>query len=271
MTQRTTIGGTSLIAGLVLAGGLVLDFGVAHAAPRASTVKSAAVDTSGRVVLVQPEGPTPEVVGRGAAAPCPGTAAIPAEAAKALVGRVAAEEGFYPDFVLSVARIESRFNVAALSDKGAFGLMQLMPATAQRFQVDLCDPEGNVRGGIRYLRSLHARFRNPFFILAAYNAGEEAVLKHRGVPPYPETVRFVADVMNDFYTWPNPAGTRKASSPPTAAAAPAQAEAPVIIEIAQRSAPAAGPKPSADPSGTEPGPVAPAGPHWDAGFVMHVD
>ena len=54
------------------------------------------------------------------------------------------------------------------------------------------DPEANVRGGVRFLRFLHDRYKNPFFILAAYNAGEEAVQKSRGVPPYPETVRFVA-------------------------------------------------------------------------------
>ena len=90
--------------------------------------------------------------------------------------------------------------------------MQLRPETARRFNVDLCDPEANVRGGVRFLRSLHERYRNPFFILAAYNAGEEAVEKSRGVPPYPETVRFVADVMNDFYAWPDPCAERQDSA-----------------------------------------------------------
>ena len=114
--------------------------------------------------------------------------------------------------------------------------MQLMPATAARFAVDICDPADNVRGGIRYLRILHDRYHNPFYMLAAYNAGEDAVAEYRGVPPFPETVRYVADVINDFYTLPPPglasgasatgasgkhlSARRPASAPSTAAAQP---------------------------------------------------
>ncbi|MGF7056263.1 soluble lytic murein transglycosylase-like protein [Bosea sp. OAE752] len=151
--------------------------------------------------------------------------------ARALVTRVAMEEDFYPDFVLAVAKIESRFNSVAISEKGAFGLMQLMPETAKRFQVDLCDPVGNVRGGIRFLRALHEKYRNPFYILAAYNAGEDAVEKNRGVPAYPETVRYVAEVINDFYTLPAPGRTVAGRSPSKA----------------------------------------PPGAGWNDGFVMHID
>jgi hypothetical protein len=136
--------------------------------------------------------------------PCAGRSALTAEAAETLVRRVAEAEDFYPDFVLAVARRESRFDPNALSETGAYGLMQLRPATAERFGVDRCDPEDNVRGGIRYLRVLWERLRNPFYILAAYNAGEAAVAEHRGVPPFPETVGFIAAVISDFYGYPPP-------------------------------------------------------------------
>lgn len=121
--------------------------------------------------------------------------------ARALVEKIATEENFYPDFVVAVARAESRFQIDAVSPKGAIGLMQLEPETAKRFGVDICDPADNIRGGVRFLRELHTKYRNPLFILAAYNAGEKRLAEHGGVPPYPETMKFVADVINDFYGW----------------------------------------------------------------------
>jgi len=226
---------------------------------------TAVVDESGRVVPVRPEAATPQMIRRPAASPCAEAAALPEGAAKDLVARIAAEERFYPDFVLSVAKIESRYVSTALSEKGAYGLMQLKPDTAKRFNVDLCKPEDNVRGGIRYLRGLHARYRNPFFILSAYNAGEDAVRRSRGVPPFPETVRFVADVMNDFYTWPDPA------EGPEGPAVVAAATTPGIVEVVPGSA-----MPAAEGEATSPAPTprtnAPATPPaWSGGFVLHVD
>ncbi|MCO5079786.1 MULTISPECIES: lytic transglycosylase domain-containing protein [unclassified Chelatococcus] len=159
------------------------------------------------------------------------------------MARIATEEKFSPDFVQSVAKNESRYNSIALSEKGAFGLMQLLPQTADRFKVDLCDPADNVRGGIRFLRSLQDKYKNLFFVLAAYNAGEEAVAKSRGVPPYPETVRFVAQVINDFNSWPTPGGDPRASAQPD------------VVEMAPR----------ADAGRQR------AGRQWNDGFVMHVD
>lgn len=146
--------------------------------------------------------------------PCAIDKPLSPEAARALVARIASEENFYPDFVLSVAKAESRFNSVAISQKGAFGLMQLMPTTAKRFDVDLCDPAGNVRGGIRFLRVLHEKYRNPLYILAAYNAGEDAVETSRGVPASAATLRYVAEVINDFYTLPAPGGVAAGKSPP---------------------------------------------------------
>lgn len=215
------------------------------------------VDPAGRV-LPGAAPATPAETAR--TTPCADAVALSADAARALVGRIAAEEEFYPDFVLSVAKIESRYVSTALSERGAYGLMQLMPDTARRFSVDRCDPAGNVRGGIRYLRALHARLRNPFFILAAYNAGEEAVRRARGVPANPETVRYVADVMNDFYTWPNPAGEKSRTLPSTSAD---------LVEVGPNPLPERGP--AADGAESAPGAQAQAGAHWDGGFVLHVE
>ena len=133
---------------------------------------------------------------------CPSSTSMTSDAARALVLSIAQEENFYPEFVLAVAHAESQFDVNAVSPKGAIGLMQLEPRTATHYRVNICDPADNVRGGIRFLRELHAKYRNPLFILAAYNAGETALAEARGVPPFPETVRFVANVLNEFYEWP---------------------------------------------------------------------
>jgi hypothetical protein len=144
--------------------------------------------------------------------PCPAAPALPREAARNLVKRIATDENFFPDFVQSVARIESAFVSNAFSGR-AYGLMQLTPATATRFKVDLCDPASNVLGGVRYLRHLHQRFRNPFYILAAYNAGEQALIERNGLPNNPETLTYIARVMDDFYDWPAIAdGTRAAEA-----------------------------------------------------------
>lgn len=219
---------------------------------RAASPIQASVDASGRVVPLSAPAAQPEIVGRAAAGLCTNAVSLAPDTAKLLVAQVAADEGFFPDFVMSVAKIESHYKSTALSDKGAYGLMQLMPETARRFGVDLCDPASNVRGGIRLLHMLHDRYKNPFFILAAYNAGEEALLKSRGVPPYPETVRFVADVINDFYAWP---ATAPAARGPALMAA---AQAPGIVEIA--------------PAPDAPSPAKPtSAPPWSDGFVMHVD
>lgn len=226
----------------------------AHAQDSAQPARLAAVDSGGRVLPVEQPPASFERIDSTFAvvAPCAGVKAIAADEARALVVRIATEENFYPDFVQAVAKNESRFNSIALSDKGAFGLMQLKPETAQRFKVNLCDPADNVRGGVRFLRALHEKYRNPFFILAAYNAGEGAVEENRGIPPFPETVRFVAQVINDFYVWPAPGN----ASRPGRRTAVGQ---PDLIGPDTPSAAAASP--------TKAAPEA----HWSDGFVMHVD
>jgi soluble lytic murein transglycosylase-like protein len=98
-----------------------------------------------------------------------------------------------PRLVLAVMRVESGFDPLARSPKNAQGLMQLIPETAQRFNVaDAFDPQQNVRGGMAYLRWLLAYYRGEVALaVAAYNAGEGAVDRFRGVPPYPETLAYV--------------------------------------------------------------------------------
>jgi len=100
-----------------------------------------------------------------------------------------------PLLVDSVIQVESNYNPFAVSAKGAQGLMQLMPATAQRFGVtDSFDPKQNIDAGVRYLKFLQDTFQDDRLAIAAYNAGEKAVSKYKDVPPYPETVNYVAKV-----------------------------------------------------------------------------
>ena len=99
--------------------------------------------------------------------------------------------------VRSVILVESNFNPRAVSPKGARGLMQLMPQTARRYGVtNVHDAAENIRGGVAYLSDLMTAFRGDLaLVLAAYNAGEGAVQKYSGVPPYPETREYVRRAM----------------------------------------------------------------------------
>jgi hypothetical protein len=100
-----------------------------------------------------------------------------------------------PQVVAALIRAESAGNARAVSHKGARGLMQLMPATAERFGVDrgrLYDPAQNLEAGVRYLSWLLDQFPNDLGkVLAAYNAGEQTVVKYQGIPPYKETRNYV--------------------------------------------------------------------------------
>jgi soluble lytic murein transglycosylase-like protein len=114
-----------------------------------------------------------------------------------LIGEHCRSHGVRPDLVKAVMQVESAFNPRARSPKGALGLMQLMPATIQHYNVrDPFDPSENVRGGVAYLRSLLDRYENnEQLALAAYNAGPGAVDKYgQTVPPYRETRNYVAQI-----------------------------------------------------------------------------
>jgi len=105
-----------------------------------------------------------------------------------------------PDLVNSVIHAESGFNSRAVSPKGARGLMQLMPGTADQLGVnDAFDPQANVTGGSRYLRELLERYNFDLVkALAAYNAGPQRVEQYRGVPPFRETRAYVARIVHEY-------------------------------------------------------------------------
>lgn len=121
-----------------------------------------------------------------------------------MVATVAKEQGLDPALLHAVITVESGYNPKARSSKGAAGLMQLMPGTARRYQVtDIWDPRQNVSGGARYLRDLLAMFNNNMGLaLAAYNAGESAVIQHGNrIPPYPETRSYVPRVIQHYHLY----------------------------------------------------------------------
>jgi hypothetical protein len=116
--------------------------------------------------------------------------------------------------VQAVVQVESGGNPRAVSPKGARGLMQLMPARAEALGVrDSFDPGANLDGGVRHLRELLTRFSGDLTLaLAAYNAGEDAVRLHNGVPPFPETQAYVRKVLA-IYSPPGPAPARAPQKP----------------------------------------------------------
>lgn len=117
-----------------------------------------------------------------------------------IIYRAGERQGVDPRFIHAVIKQESRYNQRAVSHAGARGLMQMMPATAERF--DLKDPEdaaANVEAGTRYLKWLLKRFNGDVKLaLAGYNAGEGAVDKYKGVPPYSETQNYVTKIVSNY-------------------------------------------------------------------------
>jgi hypothetical protein len=129
------------------------------------------------------------------------------------IQQVATRHGVSPRLVAAIIEAESEFNPRAVSRKGARGLMQLMPSTAASLRVgDLHDPFENVEGGVRHLRTLMDRYRGDLpRVLAAYNAGDAAVINYGGVPPYPETRRYVRKIMRRLE--PNGAAAASLAAP----------------------------------------------------------
>jgi soluble lytic murein transglycosylase-like protein len=147
-----------------------------------------------------------------------------------LIDALGAEHELDPALIRAVIQVESNFNRKAISPKGAQGLMQLMPATIWRFSVgDAYDPHENIGAGARYLRQLLELFRGDLTLaLAAYNAGENAVLRYKGVPPYAETRDYVTKVLSLYRRGQR---ERQAAGPITAVATQPPPPPPVIYKV----------------------------------------
>jgi soluble lytic murein transglycosylase-like protein len=154
------------------------------------------VDSHGRTIYINAE-PRAKAV-RAHNVP---VAVAPSARMQGVVNAAAARNNLDPALVGAVIQAESNWNPYAVSRKGAFGLMQLLPATAERYGVgDVFDPVQNVNGGTRYLRDLLERFHGDLKkSLAAYNAGEQAVQRYGGVPKYPETRAYVRKVTSTYF------------------------------------------------------------------------
>jgi hypothetical protein len=113
-----------------------------------------------------------------------------------IIRSIAANYGLEPTLIHSIIRTESNYDPDAVSPKGAMGLMQLMPETAKRYGVrDIYNPRENIEGGVKYLKYLMDLYNGKTdYVLAAYNAGHNAIKKYGGIPPFPETRRFIEKV-----------------------------------------------------------------------------
>ena len=114
-----------------------------------------------------------------------------------LIRQVARDHNVDFALIKAIMHAESGFNPYARSSKGALGLMQLLPATAKRYGVDdMYDPAENIRAGVQHIKYLLGMFSHKYYlVLAAYNAGENAVKRHKGIPPYRETQAYVRKVL----------------------------------------------------------------------------
>ena len=173
---------------------------VAWLSPAASAQIYSWHDPEGRLVLSdRPLGPVARTYAVREARRVRSTREVPLRRSAlfdGLIQRHAADQGIREDLVRAVIQTESAFNPYARSHKGALGLMQLMPETANELGVvNPYDPAENIRGGVTYLRQLLDRYRNnEELALAAYNAGPRAVDRYGSVPPYRETRNYVARI-----------------------------------------------------------------------------
>jgi soluble lytic murein transglycosylase-like protein len=149
------------------------------------------------------------------------------------VDLVARRHGLSPELLDSVIQVESNYNANAVSPKGAFGIMQLIPATARRFGVwNVFDPLENLEGGARYLRYLLDLYGGePSLALAAYNAGEGAVKKYGTIPPYKETQEYVNRVAKRLHGKTPAANLKQQSAVKPAGSAEPTTEGNHVVEV----------------------------------------
>jgi len=205
----------------------VLLAGLSSAEPMATrtTVVVRADTRTGRLVRSVVVGPTavtaPEIAAPAifmqASTQPAATESITASSLTELIDAIAAENNVEAPLVHSVIKAESNYNPAAISPKGAQGLMQLIPSTARRFGVfNSFNVQQNIEGGVRYLKFLMDLYHNDYVrVIAAYNAGEGAVAKYGGIPPYSETVNYVLRVGRNLKTARQFAELRAAERKPT--------------------------------------------------------
>lgn len=154
--------------------------------------------TPDEVPWPEPE-PDPAVAAPEASAPDEADVDVSADALHVLITRMATEAGVDARLAHAVVRVESNYQADAVSPKGAMGLMQLMPATARQYDVvNPFDPAQNLAAGLRHLRGLLDRYGRgkEALALAAYNAGEGAVRRYQGIPPYRETRQYVERILS---------------------------------------------------------------------------
>ena len=152
----------------------------------------------------------------------PRTSAKRPDILREIARSAALRHGIPVDLFLKLIDQESRWNLTALSPKGAYGLTQLMPATARMLGVDRRDPAQNLDGGARYLAQQYARFGSWPLALAAYNAGPAAVERHGGIPPYRETRGYVTAILGSDIAWRGQSASARHLQ---------QAERPSVIEF----------------------------------------
>ena len=183
----------ALAAAFVLGG-----FGLCFSVPAEAQIASY-VNGQGRLIYINASPP----MSRAKADSAPSQPAVvqPPVRLEKVVDKVAKRNHLDPALVQAVIQTESDWNPYAVSPKGAYGLMQLMPSTAERFGVDnVFNPVENIEGGTKYLRELLDRYHgNLRKSLAAYNAGPEAVDRYDGVPAYPETRSYVKKVTDTYF------------------------------------------------------------------------
>lgn len=128
------------------------------------------------------------------------SAVSPSRAYDDIIKEISQKHGMEVSLIRSIIRVESNFNPQAVSSKGAVGLMQLMPTTALEYGVaDIYDPRSNIEGGVRYLKDLIRLYQGKTdLVLAAYNAGQEAVKKFGGIPPYQETIDYIEKIKSSY-------------------------------------------------------------------------